>query len=271
MAIRITIAIGRPIRTRVPPIANRRKVRSPIAMRTRTSRRARSPTSNCHRRHGRLTAFSCKLPPASDLLDESFCRRFCFVGCRAVKMPADGPNTFIPVRGYLRSVLRLASGLPPTSTRWKDNDLALAKLRLVQLPSPRSGYRRVLQRICYLLHRSGCFRPSDRLAGWDSHPREIADFTAYWFRLTSETFDLIGPSGDRVVAAVLPLQRLRDADKTLATCSDRLADCYSISTQSKRIVPLLTRSSIRLAPCTAFTASHFTSVQVLSFSVISSF
>jgi hypothetical protein len=31
------------------------------------------------------------------------------------------------------------------------------------------------------LRRSGCFRPSDRLAGWDSHPLEIADFTAYWF------------------------------------------------------------------------------------------
>ena len=25
------------------------------------------------------------------------------------------------------------------------------------------------------LHRFGCFRPSDRWAGWDSHPREIAD------------------------------------------------------------------------------------------------
>jgi len=24
--------------------------------------------------------------------------------------------------------------------------------------------------------KSGCFRPSDRLAGWDSHPLEIADF-----------------------------------------------------------------------------------------------
>jgi len=37
-------------------------------------------------------------------------------------------------------------------------------------------YTRVLQRICYLLRRPGCFRPSDRLAGWDSHPLEIADF-----------------------------------------------------------------------------------------------
>ena len=37
-------------------------------------------------------------------------------------------------------------------------------------------YTRVLQQICYLLHRSGCFRPSDRLAGRDSHPLEIADF-----------------------------------------------------------------------------------------------
>jgi hypothetical protein len=37
-------------------------------------------------------------------------------------------------------------------------------------------FTRVLQRIRYLLHRSDCFRPSDRLAGWDSHPLEIADF-----------------------------------------------------------------------------------------------
>jgi hypothetical protein len=44
-------------------------------------------------------------------------------------------------------------------------------------------YTRVLQRICYLLRRPGCFRPSDRLAGWDSHPLKIADFhgvLAYW-------------------------------------------------------------------------------------------
>jgi hypothetical protein len=40
---------------------------------------------------------------------------------------------------------------------------------------------RVLQRICYLLRRPECFRPSDRLARWDSHPLDIADFTAYWF------------------------------------------------------------------------------------------
>ena len=37
-------------------------------------------------------------------------------------------------------------------------------------------YTRVLQRIRYLLRRSGCFRPSDRLAGWDLHPLEFADF-----------------------------------------------------------------------------------------------
>ncbi len=37
-------------------------------------------------------------------------------------------------------------------------------------------YTRVLPRICYLLRRPGCFRPSDRLAGWDSHPLEIANF-----------------------------------------------------------------------------------------------
>ena len=29
---------------------------------------------------------------------------------------------------------------------------------------------------CPVLLRSDCFRPSDRLAGWDSHPLEIADF-----------------------------------------------------------------------------------------------
>ena len=42
--------------------------------------------------------------------------------------------------------------------------------------SPKVTFTRVLQRIRYLLHRSDCFRPSDRLAGWDSHPLEIADF-----------------------------------------------------------------------------------------------
>ena len=29
---------------------------------------------------------------------------------------------------------------------------------------------------CPVIHRSGCFRPSDQMAGWDSHPLEIADF-----------------------------------------------------------------------------------------------
>ncbi len=37
-------------------------------------------------------------------------------------------------------------------------------------------YTRVLQRICLLLHRPGCFRPSDRLARWVSHLLKIADF-----------------------------------------------------------------------------------------------
>ncbi len=37
-------------------------------------------------------------------------------------------------------------------------------------------YTRVLHHICHLLRRPGCFRPSDRLAGWDSHPLKIADF-----------------------------------------------------------------------------------------------
>jgi hypothetical protein len=41
--------------------------------------------------------------------------------------------------------------------------------------SPKVTFTRVLQRIRYLLRRPGCFRPSDRLAGWDSHPLEIAD------------------------------------------------------------------------------------------------
>ncbi len=39
-------------------------------------------------------------------------------------------------------------------------------------------YTRVLQRIRYLLRRSGCFRPRDRLAGWDLHPLEIVNFHA---------------------------------------------------------------------------------------------
>jgi hypothetical protein len=30
--------------------------------------------------------------------------------------------------------------------------------------------------VAYFLRRPNCFRPSDRLAGWDSHPLEIADF-----------------------------------------------------------------------------------------------
>ena len=42
--------------------------------------------------------------------------------------------------------------------------------------SPKVTFTRVLQRICYLLRRPDCFRPSDRLAGWDSHPLKIADF-----------------------------------------------------------------------------------------------
>jgi hypothetical protein len=32
---------------------------------------------------------------------------------------------------------------------------------------------------CPFLRRPDCFRPCDRLAGWDSHPLKIADFTAY--------------------------------------------------------------------------------------------
>ena len=43
--------------------------------------------------------------------------------------------------------------------------------------SPKVTFTRVLQHTCYLLRRSGYFRPSDRLAGWDSHPLEIADFS----------------------------------------------------------------------------------------------
>src|SRR5476651_418086 len=56
--------------------------------------------------------------------------------------------------------------------------------------SPKVTFTRVLQRICYLLRRPGCFRPSDRLAGWDSHPLKIADFhgvLVYWdVSLTAE-------------------------------------------------------------------------------------
>ena len=43
--------------------------------------------------------------------------------------------------------------------------------------SPKVTFTRVLQQICYLLYRSGYFRPSDRLAGRDSHPLKIADFS----------------------------------------------------------------------------------------------
>ena len=43
--------------------------------------------------------------------------------------------------------------------------------------SPKVTFTRVLQRIRCLLRRSDCFRPSDRLAGRDSHPLEIADFS----------------------------------------------------------------------------------------------
>ena len=47
---------------------------------------------------------------------------------------------------------------------------------MVAEPPKVTRYTRVLHHICYLLRRSDCFRPSDRLAGWDSHPLEIADF-----------------------------------------------------------------------------------------------
>jgi len=40
-------------------------------------------------------------------------------------------------------------------------------------------YTRVLQRICYLLRRPDCFRPSDRLARWDSHPLKIVNFSRH--------------------------------------------------------------------------------------------
>jgi hypothetical protein len=40
-------------------------------------------------------------------------------------------------------------------------------------------YTRVFQRVCYLLRRSGCFRPSDRLAGWILYPLEIAVFSRH--------------------------------------------------------------------------------------------
>ena len=52
---------------------------------------------------------------------------------------------------------------------------------MVAEPPKVTRYTRVLHHICYLLRRSDCFRPSDRLAGWDSHPLEIADFHAVPF------------------------------------------------------------------------------------------
>ena len=43
--------------------------------------------------------------------------------------------------------------------------------------TPKATFTRVLQRIRCLLRRSDCSRPSDRLAGWDLHPLEIAVFS----------------------------------------------------------------------------------------------
>src|SRR4029077_19849480 len=52
--------------------------------------------------------------------------------------------------------------------------------------SPKVTFTRVLQRICYLLRRPGCFRPRGRLAGWDSPPLEIADSQGVLGRKTAE-------------------------------------------------------------------------------------
>jgi hypothetical protein len=42
------------------------------------------------------------------------------------------------------------------------------------------------------LRRPDCFRPSDRWAGWDSHPREIADFHGVLVSRRSQTVSLTG-------------------------------------------------------------------------------
>ncbi len=74
-------------------------------------------------------------------------------------------------------------------------------------------YTRVLQRICHLLRRPGCFRPSDRLAGWDSHPLEIADFHGILvFSESHETYDLMtlfcDPPPLRLLSAERPIGRV---------------------------------------------------------------
>ena len=67
-------------------------------------------------------------------------------------------------------------------------------------------YTRVLQRICYLLRRPGCFRPSDRLAGWDSHPLEIANFHGILVRWDSQnTFEY---SGILALSPILTIQSM---------------------------------------------------------------
>jgi hypothetical protein len=47
------------------------------------------------------------------------------------------------------------------------------------------------------LRRSGCFRPSDQLAGWDSHPLEIADFHG----VLSRWDFLCGPASPELTAS----------------------------------------------------------------------
>ena len=47
---------------------------------------------------------------------------------------------------------------------------------MVAKPPKVARYQSTSTHVVTSLRRSGCFRPSDRLAGWDSHPLEIADF-----------------------------------------------------------------------------------------------
>ena len=48
----------------------------------------------------------------------------------------------------MRSVLRFGSGFHPTRPRGKDDECPLAKLRLMQLPSPRGCLRQAPQGTC---------------------------------------------------------------------------------------------------------------------------
>ena len=93
--------------------------------------------------------------------------------------------------------------------------------------SPKVTFTSGLQRIRYLLHRSDCFRPSDRWAGWDSHPLEIANFHGVpscwaflWAAASSET-----PANHRNHLYSLMLPAMNAAFPTCRPSRPR-AGCY---------------------------------------------